>query len=62
MITNYQAMRGPAYDNDCGCHCSEERNLFQDALDNIADLLEDVTASNITDTILDQVVEWTEVR
>ena len=62
MITNYQAMRGPAYDENCGCHCSEDRATFQDALDNIADLLEDVTASNITDTILDQVVEWTEVR
>lgn len=55
MITNYQSMRGPAYDEDCGCHCSNERNQFQSALDEIAALLDGVTASNITDTLLDEI-------
>ena len=55
MITSYQSMRGPAYDEDCGCHCNAERNLFQSALDEIAALLDGVTATTITDEILDQV-------
>ena len=55
MITNYQAFRGPMFDEDCGCHCSAERNLFQDALDEIAGILDGVTASNITDTLLDEI-------
>lgn len=55
MITNYQTLRGPAYDEDCGCHCNAERNLFQSALDEIAVLLDGVTATTITDEILDQV-------
>ena len=55
MITDYQSMRGPMFNEDCGCHCSAERNLFQSALDEIAALLDGVTATNITDEILDQV-------
>ena len=55
MITNYQAMRGPMFDEDCGCHCSEERNRVQGALDEIAGILDGVTATNITDTILDEI-------
>lgn len=55
MITNYQMLRGPMFDEDCGCHCSEERNLFQAALDEIATLLDGITASNITDEILDRI-------
>ena len=55
MITDYQAMRGPMFDEDCGCHCSAERNLFQSALDEIAVLLDGVTATTITDTILDEI-------
>ena len=55
MITDYQAMRGPMFNEDCGCHCSAERNQFQGALDEIAVLLDGVTATNITDTILDEI-------
>ena len=55
MITNYQTLRGPAYDEDCGCHCNAERNLFQSALDEIAALLNGVTATTITDEILDEI-------
>ena len=55
MITDYQAMRGPMFNEDCGCHCNAERNQFQAALDEIAVLLDGVTATNITDTILDAI-------
>ena len=55
MITDYQAMRGPMFNEDCGCHCSAERNQFQSALDEIAGILDGVTASTITDEILDAI-------
>lgn len=57
MITNYRALRGPMFDDDCQCHCSEDRARFQDALDEIHVLLDGQTASTITDTLLDQVRE-----
>lgn len=55
MIRNYQAMRGPMFDEDCGCHCSEDRATFQDALDEIAGILDGITATTITDTLLDEI-------
>ena len=43
------------WDDDCDCVMAEERNQFQSALDEIAVLLDGVTALTITDEILDQV-------
>ena len=43
------------WDDECDCVMAEERNQFQSALDEIAGILDGVTATNITDTILDQV-------
>ena len=43
------------WDDECDCQVAEERNRFQSALDEIAVLLDGVTATNITDEILDQI-------
>ena len=43
------------WDNECDCVMAEERNLFQSALDEIAGILDGVTATNITDEILDEI-------
>ena len=48
------------WDDECDCATAEERNVFQSALEKIADLLDGVTASNITDTLLDDI--WVEVN
>lgn len=58
---NYRHMTGPAFDEDCQCHCSEERNTFQQALDNIRHLLDGHTATTITDTVLDAIMKETDV-
>lgn len=57
MITDYRALRGPAFDDDCQCHCSGRAAEFQDALDGIHFLLKGKTADTVTDTLLDQVRE-----
>ena len=62
MITDYRALRGPAYDDDCNCHCSADRARFQDALDEIHCLLDGQTASTVTDTLLDLVREELDQR
>ena len=43
------------WDDECDCVMAEERNQFQSALDEIAVLLDGVTATTITDTILDEI-------
>lgn len=48
MITDYQAMRGPMFNEDCGCHCSAERNQFQGALDEINEDIKDARANIAT--------------
>ena len=48
MITDYQAMRGPMFNEDCGCHCSAERNQFQSALDEINEDIKDARANIAT--------------
>ena len=54
MLTdNYRNLRGPAYDDDCQCHCSGRAAEFQDALDEIHFLLNGQTASTVTDILLD---------
>lgn len=35
----YRHLTGPAFDEDCQCHCMDERNQFQGALDEIELLL-----------------------
>ena len=63
MLTdNYRNLTGPAFDDDCGCHCSADRARFQDALDEIHVLLDGQTASTITDTLLDQIREELDQR
>lgn len=57
MITDYRGLTGPAYDDDCNCHCSGRAAEFQDALDEIHLLLDGQTATTITDTLLDQIRE-----
>ena len=57
MITDYRGLTGPAYDDDCNCHCSADRARFQDALDEIHCLLDGQTADTVTDTLLDLVRE-----
>ena len=43
------------WDDECDCQVAEERNRFQSALDEIAGILDGVTASNVTDTLLDEI-------
>ena len=43
------------WDDECDCQVAEERNTFQSALDEIAGILDGVTASTITDEILDEI-------
>ena len=45
------------YDDDCQCYCSHDRDNFQDALDEIAVLIDGLTADNVTDSILDEIRE-----
>lgn len=58
---NYQNLAGPRYDEDCQCHCMDERNEFQQALDNIRHMLKNHTATTITDTVLDEIMKETEI-
>ena len=44
MITDYRGLTGPAYDDDCQCHCSGRAAERQDALDEIHLLLVGLTA------------------
>ncbi|MBM9432360.1 hypothetical protein [Flaviflexus equikiangi] len=62
MITDYRHVRGPAFDDDCQCHCSGRAADMQDALDEIHVLLDGQAASTITDTLLDQVREQADRR
>ena len=57
MITDYRNLTGPAYDDDCNCHCSGRAAEFQDALDGIHFLLKGKTADTVTDTLLDLIRE-----
>ena len=58
---NYRHLTGPRYDEDCNCHCMEERNTFQQALDNIRHLLDGQTATTLTDSMLDEIMKETDV-
>ena len=42
------------WDNDCGDFCREDRNQFQESLDEIATMLDGITATTMTDTLLDE--------
>ena len=57
ITTDYRALSGPAYDDDCQCHCSGRAADLQDALDEIHCLLDGQTADTVTDTLLDQIRE-----
>lgn len=57
MITNYRHLSGPALDEDCQCHCMDERNAFQAALDEIALITEGRKVSDLTDIDLDRINE-----
>lgn len=58
---NYRHLTGPRFDEDCNCHCMEERNIFHQALDNIRELIGDNTATTMTDPILNAIVKETDV-
>lgn len=58
---NYRHLTGPRFDEDCNCHCMEERNTFHQALDNIRQLLDEHTATTVTDTVLDAIMKETDV-
>lgn len=46
----------------CECEASTMLEEMRAALDNIADLLKDVTATEFTDLHRDQILEWAGVR
>ena len=49
-------------DDACECEASTRLEEMRGALDNIADLLKDVTATQFTDLHRGQILEWTDVR
>ena len=53
----YSSYAGPAFDEDCQCHCMEERNTFQAALDAIADRIKGQRISDLTDIDLEFIDE-----
>ena len=57
MITDYRALRGPAFDDDCQCHCSGRAADLQDALDEIH-----ILADEAPHDLRDRIHEWTARR
>lgn len=49
-------------DDACDCEASTRLEEMRGALDNIADLLATVTATQFTDIHRDQILEWAGVR
>ena len=49
-------------DDACECEAATRLEDMRAALDNIADLLKDVTATEFTDLHRDQILEWADVR
>ena len=53
MITDYRNLTGPAFDDDCQCHCSGRAADLQDALDEIQLIVGDPDKPRRLDTMTD---------
>lgn len=58
----YRSSRGPAYDEDCQCHCMEERNTFHQALENINEIVGDKHLDKLVDQDIDAIRNELSVR